>query len=298
MPCRLRFITVVLLALGPPNTAGAQSRVALVVGSAAYAHAAALPNPINDARDVSAVLRDLGFAVVEGLDVGKRAFEDTLRIFAGRIAAADTALVFYAGHGLQVAGQNYLLPIDVKLDSERDLPFETVRLDILLQLVQWGREGKASLLFLDACRDNPLSRNLARSMGARSAALTPGLAAAQSAAGTFIAFSTEPGNVARDGRGRNSPFAAALLRHMRAPGRPIAAVMIEVRRDVMAATNGRQVPWEHSALTGEFYFRAWPGAATGSLPPAPAAAAPAVHEERTRRLQEELGRRPPPPARP
>jgi uncharacterized caspase-like protein len=294
MPRGLCAVAVAALALATPGPAAAQARVALVVGNAAYAHAAALPNTVNDARDIGAALRELGFTVVLGLDLGKRAFEDTLRSFANRIAAADVALVFYAGHGLQVAGQNHLAPIDAKLESERDLPFETVRLDILLQLIQYGREGKAGLVFLDACRDNPLTRNLARSMGTRSATLAPGLAPAHSLAGTFIAFSTEPGNVARDGRGRNSPFAAALLRHMRTPGRPLAAVMIEVRRDVMAATAGRQVPWDHSALTGEFYFRAWPGAATGSLPPGPPAAEPAQHEERTRRLQEELGRHPPP----
>jgi uncharacterized caspase-like protein len=152
---------------------------------------------------------------------------------------------------------------------------------------------------LDACRDNPLTRNLARSMGVRSESFPRGLASVQSGAGMFIAFSTQPGNVAYDGQGRNSPFAAALLRHIQAAGKGLNALMIDVRKDVMAATRGRQVPWEHSALTEEFQFRSAAGLTTGSIPSsALPTAEDARREERVRRLEEELGRRPAPTGSP
>jgi hypothetical protein len=127
-----------------------------------------------------------------------------------------------------VAGQGYLLPVDAKLESERDLDFETVRLEFVLRQMESGRDGKVSIVMIDACRDNPLARNLARSMGVRSEAFPRGLAPVQSGAGMFVAFSTQPGNVAYDGQGR-SPFAAALLRSIRTGGR--GALMIDVRKD-------------------------------------------------------------------
>jgi uncharacterized caspase-like protein len=162
-----------------------------------------------------------------------------------------------------------------------------------------GRDGKVSIVMLDACRDNPLARNLARSMGVRSDAFPRGLAPVQSGAGTFIAFSTAPGKVAYDGQGRNSPFTAGLLRHIRTAGRGLNALMIDVRTDVMAATRNAQVPWDHSALTEEFQFRPGGGLATGSIPSsAPPSAQDPRREERARRLDEELGRRPPPAGNP
>jgi uncharacterized caspase-like protein len=267
--------------------AEARGRAALVIGSSAYVHAGRLPNPANDARDMSAALRDLGFAVTEALDLDRRRMDEAIRGFAQSIVDAEVALVFYAGHGLQVGGRNYLLPIDARLASERDLDFETISLDLILRQLESGRDGKANLVFLDACRDNPLARNLARGMGARSEGIARGLAPVQSGAGTFIAFSTQPGNVARDGTGRNSPFAAALLTHLRDPGKGLGALMISVRRDVMAATDNAQVPWDHSALTAEFYFRPMDGLVTGTIVPAAEATR---REERTRRLDEELGR--------
>jgi uncharacterized caspase-like protein len=279
------FLIVILLSL--PAVALAQGRVALVVGNSAYRHTPRLINPINDARDIAAALASLGFDVTRAIDLDKAAFDDALRAFSDRSAAAETALVFYAGHGLQVSGQNYLLPIDARLESERTLDFEAVRLDVILRQLETGRDGKLSLVFLDACRDNPLARNLARAMGVR--AVRRGLAPVESGAGSFIAFSTQPGNVARDGVGRNSPFAAALLQHIATPNRNVSALMIAVRKDVMAATGGAQVPWDHSALTGEFYFNPWTGIVTGSVPARPPAS---PHEERVRRLEEELGRRP------
>jgi uncharacterized caspase-like protein len=283
-----RAVLVLLLALVlllQASAADAGSRVALVIGMSAYSHAGRLPNPMNDAKDVAASLRALGFAVTEAVDLDRRQLDAAIRSFAEALSGADVALLFYAGHGLQLAGQNYLLPVDARLASERDLDFEAVRLDLILRQMQSGREGRTSLVFLDACRDNPLARNLARAMGARSSAVQRGLAAVEWGPGTFIAFSTQPGNVARDGRGRNSPFAAALIAHIADSGRGVGALMMAVRRDVMAATGGVQVPWDHSALTEEFYFRPPAGLATGTLPPTPE---DARQEQRVRRLEEEL----------
>jgi uncharacterized caspase-like protein len=292
---RLRLLTaaIALTLLAVPCLATqVGGRVALVVGMSGYRNAPTLKNPANDAKDLGAALRELGFAVTEAADLDKRRLDEAVRDFARRIAGADAALVFFAGHGLQVAGQNYLLPIDAKLESERDLDFETLRLEFILRQMETGRDGKVSIVMLDACRDNPLARNLARSMGVRSEVFPRGLAPVQSGAGMFIAFSTQPGNLAYDGQGRNSPFAAALLRHIRASGKGLNALMIDVRKDVIAATRNAQVPWDHSALTEDFQFQPQGRLTTGSVPASPTAE-DTRREERARRLEEELGRRPP-----
>jgi len=287
MRLRLLAATIAVLLVATCLTAHAGVRVALVIGMSSYHHATALKNPANDAEDLSATLRELGFEVVHAADVGKASFDASIRSFSKRVASADVGLVFFAGHGVQVAGQNYLVPIDAKLETMRDLEFETVRLEFILAQMENGRDGKVSIVMLDACRDNPLARNLARSTGVRSDAFPRGLAPVQSGAGTFIAFATAPGKVAYDGQGRNSPFTAALLRNIRAPGKGLNALMIDVRKDVMAMTRNAQVPWDHSALTQDFLFRP-AGLATGSIP---STGEDARREERTQRLDGELGRR-------
>jgi uncharacterized caspase-like protein len=234
--------------------AAAEKRVAFVAGNAAYAQAGTLTNPVNDASDIARALTQSGFEVILGVNLDRRTFEEKLRAFSRSLEDADTAVVFYAGHGLQVAGRNYLVPVDASLKTERDLDFETIGLDFILRQMEAGRDGKTSIVFLDACRDNPLARNLARSMGTRSASVGSGLAEVQTGVGTFIAFSTQPGNVALDGAGRNSPFTAALSNRIKEPGKNLTALMIEVRKDVLKATSGRQVPWDHSALTADFFF--------------------------------------------
>jgi len=259
--------------------AGAAKRVALVIGNAAYVQAGALTNPVNDAADMAKALTQFGFDVTLGLDLDRRAFDEKLRAFARSLDDADTAVLFYAGHGLQVAGRNYLVPVDAGLATERDLDFEAIGLDFVLRQMEVGRDGKTTIVFLDACRDNPLARNLARSMGTRSAAIGKGLAEVQTGVGTFIAYSTQPGNVALDGAGRNSPFTAALAARVLEPGRNLNALMIEVRKDVLKATDGRQVPWDHSALTSDFFFQ--PEAQAASAP----ALAPAVQEAIQARLR-------------
>jgi uncharacterized caspase-like protein len=273
--------------------AAADKRTALVIGNSAYAHAGKLPNPANDANDMAAALKELGFDVILGLDLDKRAFDVKVREFARGLREADTALLYYAGHGLQVAERNYLVPVDAQLENERDLDFVAVGLDFILKQMELNRDGKTSIVFLDACRDNPLARNLARAMGTRSASIGRGLAQVQAGVGTFVAYSTQPGNVALDGRGRNSPFTGALAKSVREPGRNLTAVMIEVRKEVLAATSGKQVPWDHSALTGDFYFQ--PAAIPATLPkavaPVPPRADSEATEKRLRQLEEELRRK-------
>ncbi len=266
------FLAAFLLQAIAALPAAAEKRVALVIGNSAYLNAGTLLNPVNDASDTARVLKKFGFKVILGLDLTKPAFEEKVRKFSHALANADTAILFYAGHGLQVSGRNYLLPVDAKLANERDLDFEAISLDFVLKQMEVEREGKINIVFLDACRDNPLSQNLARSMGTRSAAVGKGLAEVHAGVGTFISFSTQPGNVALDGVSRNSPFTKALTKRVQEPGRNLTAIMIDVRKDVLAATNGRQVPWDHSALTSDFYFQ--PGAGRSPEPrPAKVAAA-------------------------
>ena len=180
---------------------------------------------------------------------------------------ADVAVFFYGGHGLQVDDQNYFVPIDAKLQTASSLGFETVR----LASVQQAMEGvaKTNIIFLDACRDNPLARNLSRALGTRSSTVERGLAPVRASIGTVISFSTQPGNVALDGEGRNSPFATALVNHLADP-ESITDILMSVRNEVVTATRQQQVPWEHSALRANFFFKEPPEA------PAPAPAAVAV----------------------
>jgi uncharacterized caspase-like protein len=239
--------------------AAAEKRVALVIGNAAYQNAPRLQNPSNDATDIAAKLRGLDFEVIEGIDLGKRDMEKRIRAFAEALSSADVALFYYAGHGLQVDQRNFLAPIDAQLKSETDLDFEAVQLDLVLK--QMVRNARTSIVFLDACRDNPLAANLAQV--SRSLDVGRGLARLEAAASMMVVYSTEPGKVALDGTGRNSPFTAALLRHIDSEGESISDMMIEVRNDVLKETGGKQRPFESASLTGQFYFKPAPVPAPG-----------------------------------
>ncbi len=200
--------------------------------------------------DMAAAAEKLGFKVIRGIDLDKSGMDRTIRQFAESLRGASIGMFFYAGHGLQVSGRNYLVPTDAELKTAELLDFEMVGLDVVQRIMEAATE--TNILFVDACRDNPLARNLARAMGTRSAAIGHGLTAQEAGAGTLISFSTQPGNVALDGTGsRNSPYAAALVRHIATQGKDLPAVLVQVRRDVMATTGKRQIPWEHSALTAE-----------------------------------------------
>ena len=236
------------------TSAFAEKRVALIIGNSSYSHAAKLANPRNDATDIAAALKRLNFEVITGLDLNKQAMGATIRRFSKALDKADVALFYYAGHGLQVNGKNYLAPTNANLSTLADLDFDTVPLSLILR--QMERKKRTNIVFLDACRDNPLMTNLARSMGStRSANITRGLARVETGIGTLISYSTQPGNVALDGKGRNSPYTTALLKHIETPGADISDVMISVRKDVLALSDGKQVPWENSSLTGQFYFK-------------------------------------------
>jgi uncharacterized caspase-like protein len=239
-----------------PVAAKEGRRVALVIGNSAYQNTAPLTNPRHDAADISATFRKLGLDVLLAMDLDKAAMDRAIYAFAEKLSGASLGVFFYAGHGLQVDGRNYLVPIDAKLGSARALDFEMVRLELVQRSME--RETSANILFLDACRDNPLARNLARALGTRSAGIGRGLAPVESGEGTLISFSTQPGNVALDGVGRNSPFASALVKHLPTPGEDLSSVLINVRNDVMATTARRQVPWDHSALTARVYFTSPP----------------------------------------
>jgi uncharacterized caspase-like protein len=272
--------------------AAAENRVALVIGNSAYEHAVPLLNPVNDAKEMAAALKEVGVEVILGLNVDKRGLDGKVREFSRALLSADAGILFYAGHGLQVGQRNFLVPIDAQLQSERDLDFETVAVDFILRQMEIDRAGKTNILFFDACRDNPLARSLMRAMGTRSASVGRGLAEVKAGIGTFIAFATKPGEVALDGEGRNSPFTMALAKAVRAPGKSLTALMIEVRKEVFAATGSKQVPWDHSALTGEFYFNL--AAAPSMVPKVPPAAPQADSEamqERLKQLEEELKRK-------
>ena len=228
----------------------ASERVALAVGNADYRNVPALANPVNDAEDVAAVLRRLGFSVTTGLDLTDAAMEDRVRAFSRQAKEAEVALFFYAGHGLQVDGVNYLVPVDAKLADEADLPFEAIAMGLVLERMR----GATNLVFLDACRDNPFARGWAAPGRTTSAGRGLTRAGESGGSGLFVAFATDPDRIAADGEGRNSPFTAALKRHIETPGLEINGLLTEVRRTVLANTGDVQRPWSNSSLSEAFYF--------------------------------------------
>lgn len=246
------FIAVWLIA-GAAQAAWAGKRVALVIGNGAYTNVSPLLNPRNDAEDMAAALQKLGFKVILGLDLDKGGMDRKILEFERALRGASAGVFHYSGHGLQVAGVNYLVPVNASLETGAALPIEAVRLDFIQQTME--RAAKTNILFLDACRNNPLARNLARALGTRSADIGQGLAPAEAGLGTLISFSTQPGNVALDGTGRNSPYSGPLAKALLTSDRDLSSILIAVRNQVLAATGEKQVPWEHSALRAPFYFR-------------------------------------------
>ena len=238
----------------PAKPLAEQKRVALVLGNSDYVHTTELANPKNDAEAMTAQLRALGFEVVTGLDGNKPQMEKAVREFVRILPDSDVALFFYAGHAMQVNGRNHLIPVDAKLEDATALDFETIDLQVVLNFMNSG--DRISIALLDACRDNPLSRRFARSLGAtRSAFIGRGLAAPQTAGGELlIGFATAPGEVALDGDGDNSPFTTALLNHIGTQGLDIELMLKRVRNEVFETTDRSQEPWVNSALRQEFQF--------------------------------------------
>jgi hypothetical protein len=256
-------------------------RLALVVGNGQYQAVPALDNPSNDAADVARALRGAGFEVIEQRDATREAMAKAVRDFSERLRNADIALFFYAGHGLQMNGENYLLPVDARIESPADVRFNAINLSDIQQEMEGS--GRADIIILDACRNNPFLEKL--SHGGR-AAPARGLGVMEATGeGSLIVYSTQPGNVALDGAGRNSPFTAALLKYVATPGLEVRQMISRVRGDVLQATDHRQRPWDSSSLVGDVYLGgtapAQPPVAVGQgaapVPnPPPAAPAPSA----------------------
>ena len=176
----------------------------------------------------------------------------TINDFISSARGAEIALVYYAGHGLQLAGRNYLIPVDARLKTETDVEYNTLELNKVLRPL--SQASRTAILLVDACRNNPMTTDLTTPSGVRSTAVEKGLAKVETGRGTLIAFAAAPGQVAIDGTGRNSPFTAALLEHMEKPELEIRQVLTRVRRDVEQATNFLQTPWDNSSLTGDVFL--------------------------------------------
>ena len=208
--------------------------------------------------------------MIKGVDLKKSDMERSIRDFATALVGAEMGLFFYAGHGLQVSGVNYLVPTDAVLTTASALDFEMVRLDLVQRTME--TETQTNVIMLDACRDNPLSRNLARALGTRSASIGRGLGQFEAGVGTLISFSTQPGNVALDGTGRNSPYTGSLVKYLATPAEDLTSVLIRVRNDVISATASRQIPWDQHALRQPIYLSGR-GAASNPILPAEGSAA-------------------------
>jgi TPR repeat protein len=239
-----------------------ETRVALVIGNSAYEHATALPNPTCDAEAMAQMLEHLGFEVIYGTDLSKTALEAKAREFAQKAQTASTTLFFYAGHGLQVDGRNYMVPTDAVVADATAINFELVDMETVTQFMTGydqatGRE-RVAVVLLDACRNNPFQAQLKRSLGAsRSTNLEQGLAQITTGGGMIIGFATSPGDVASDGTGNHSPFTAALLENLASPGIEFQTVMTRVKAKVVQLTSNQpkpQRPWTNSDLTSEFYL--------------------------------------------
>ena len=228
-------------------------RVALVIGNSAYANVGGLPNARNDAEKIAATLRRIGFSTVSlSLDLPREKISEALKEFAAAADRADWALVYYAGHGIEFGGANYLIPTDARLASDRDISFEAVSLDQVLLAVEGAQNLR--LVILDACRDNPFAPTMRRTVANRS--VGRGLARVEPEGATLVVYAAKDGQVAQDGDGANSPFATALAKHIETPGLEINFLFRKVRDDVLTATGRRQEPFVYGSLpASEFYFR-------------------------------------------
>jgi hypothetical protein len=268
----MRFLQAVVLcivAICVSFTAQAAGKVALVIGNGAYTNINPLPNPANDASDVAAMLEKLGFTVFGGNDLDYTTMGAKVGEFADAAADADVTLFFYAGHGVQVNGRNYLIPVNAKLEREATLLFEAIDSELVLGVM--SGPDKTAIALLDACRDNPLPRSVARK---RSTALARGLAApTMTGGGMLIGFATSPQETAADGTpgSRNSPFTQALLKHINTPGLEIQSLMTRVKSEVYQTTKHEQQPWHNSSLREEFYLvpQAPPPKSDAEPPPVP-----------------------------
>jgi len=219
-------------------------RVALVVGNGAYQDAP-LSNPVNDAKDIAEALQKVGFEVTLKTNADKRTMIEAIEAFGDQIAGAEAALFYFSGHGVQIKGENYILPTGYRISSEVDVEFECINAYRLIKRLE-GPMSRVNIVILDACRTNPFARKFK--------SLDRGLARIDAPTGTLLAYATNPDNVASDGSGRNSPYTAALKKYLQMPGLPVEQVFKRVRTEVVTGTSGKQTPWESTSLMGDFYF--------------------------------------------
>ena len=222
----------------------ARPRTALVIGNGEYANAP-LRNPTNDARDMAQALLEIGFEVIYKENLNQNDMKRAIRALGEKLRAGGIGLFYFAGHGVQVKGQNYLIPVGATITSEEEVEYEAVDAGFILAQME-AALNPMNIVILDACRNNPFARSF------RSGA--QGLAQMEAPSGTWIAYATAPGSVASDGSGRNGLYTQELLRHMRTPGLSIEEVFKRVRISVRNSTQNKQTPWETSSLTGDFYF--------------------------------------------
>ena len=236
-----------------PPQATAERRVALVIGNGAYANAPRLANPGRDAEALATSLKHAGFSSVElARDLRRDQLIDALKIFARKAANADWAVIYFAGHGIEVGGMNYLVPVDARLTSDRDIAFEAIPFEQVLQAIDGAH--KLRIAILDACRDNPFLNTMTRAMASRS--IGRGLAPIEPPRATLVAYAARHGQMALDGDGGHSPYVTALIKNLETPGLEISLLFRKVRDDVLAATSNEQEPFTYGSLPSEaFYFR-------------------------------------------
>ena len=245
-------------ALSAPATAA--QRVALAIGNASYEHAPALANPLNDAADMDAALERLGFKVTRLENVDQASLRRGLQDFALAASASEVAVVFYAGHGIEVDQRNFLVPVDARLASDQDVEFEAVPLELVQRAVE--RASGLRLVILDACRENPFAVKMQRAGATRS--IGRGLARVEPSGETLIAYAAKEGTVAADGAGRHSPFSEALLAHLEEPGLEVGLMFRKVRDAVLASTGGRQEPFVYGSLSSRGVYLSGPPSPAGS----------------------------------
>ncbi len=244
-----RVAAIAAKAPHPKADARLGRRVALVIGNGAYQNVNFLSNPTKDARALASALKDLGFETVqEGYDLGRDAMLKALKSFGETAAGADWAVIYYAGHGMEVKGDNYLIPVDAKLADEEDIAEEAVPMTRLVDRLK--DVNGIRVLFLDACRDNPFASRMFR-RGLSRGAVSRGLAEVKADSGTLIAYATKPGDTALDGEGEHSPYVTALIENVGQPGLDIRIMLSSVSDSVKAATKQRQQPWYAVDLPGK-----------------------------------------------
>lgn len=226
------------------KTEAGESRIALVIGNSVYSNAP-LQNPVNDARDTAKALVELGFEVTHGENLSQNDMKRVIRVFGDKIRNGGVGLFYYAGHGVQVNGINYLIPVGATITKEEEVEYESVDVGFVLAQMENAR-NRLNIVILDACRNNPFARSFRSTKN--------GLASIDAPSGTLIAYATAPGSVASDGNTRNGLYTQELLNAIRIPGLKIEDVFKQVRRAVQSKSANQQLPWESSSLVGDFYF--------------------------------------------